>query len=121
VSTEEVNLMMDALTMSDRGNREYVVKRAVFITNEHDAKTREFGYAAMHRLLPTMKRQTAWYARAYPETGGKGRINFRLCPRCEKEEESQDHLLQCRECDPRREPKWLPRGNSNVERIHRDY
>ncbi|KAI8317825.1 hypothetical protein GQ54DRAFT_315119, partial [Martensiomyces pterosporus] len=79
ITEQSTALMLSALDMARTRDGAYINHRAIYVTNGRDSKEREFGLAAMHMNLPTMKRHTAWYPAAYPDAR-----EMRLCPRCEQ-------------------------------------
>ncbi|KAI8318316.1 hypothetical protein GQ54DRAFT_314615, partial [Martensiomyces pterosporus] len=79
ITKQTTALMLSALGMARTQDGTYTNHRAIHVTNGRDSKEREFGLAAMHMNLPTMKRNTAWYPTAYLDAR-----EMRLCPRCEQ-------------------------------------
>ncbi|KAJ1677883.1 hypothetical protein EV182_005239 [Spiromyces aspiralis] len=62
-----------------------------------------------------MKREIAWYPLAYPEP------EMAKCPRCEREEETQEHFFKCKQDDPERgEKDWGGRETKTVAEKYLD-
>ncbi|KAJ1671141.1 hypothetical protein EV182_007799, partial [Spiromyces aspiralis] len=59
-------------------------------------RVRSFTIKALLGYLPVMKREIAWYPLAYPEP------EMAKCPRCEREEETQEHFFKCKQDNPER-------------------
>jgi hypothetical protein len=87
--TTKDKVMTTAFNMASTQDGKIVKKGAWKLTSFYDSKLRAFIAKLVFGYLPVRVRQCAWYPEVYH------RPTDALCPRCEKEEESALHFLQC--------------------------